>query len=79
MLQQDGEFTKELQRTLRGAMKHSMVHWNPVFDSAVPVVISFDDNYAPSGGALINSTSGMRIKIKISDIVVPRKQSKLFE
>ncbi len=45
---------KELQRTFvsnetfNGAL-------NPVFDSAVPVVISFDDNYAISGGALINS------------------------
>ncbi|CAH5864275.1 DUF4422 domain-containing protein [Klebsiella aerogenes] len=45
---------KELQRTFvtnetfNGKL-------NPVFSNAAPIVISFDDNYAISGGALINS------------------------
>ncbi len=69
-LQQDGELkVKELQRTFvsnetfNGAL-------NPVFDSAVPVVISFDDNYAVSGGALINSIVRHADKNKNYDIVV---------
>lgn len=69
-LQQDGELkVKELQRTFvsnetfNGAL-------NPVFDSAVPVVISFDDNYAISGGALINSIIRHADKNKNYDIVV---------
>ncbi|MBA7934699.1 DUF4422 domain-containing protein [Klebsiella sp. RHBSTW-00215] len=60
---------KELQRTFvtnetfNGKLK-------PVFATATPIVISFDDNYALSGGALINSIVRHSNKNSNYDIVV---------
>ncbi|MRS15078.1 DUF4422 domain-containing protein [Enterobacteriaceae bacterium RIT691] len=60
---------KELQRTFvsretfNGKLKS-------VFTSATPIVISFDDNYAMSGGALINSIVKNSDNEKNYDIVV---------
>lgn len=53
--QQDKQLKiKELQRTFVTAETFNG-KLKPVFDESVPVVISFDNNYALSGGALINS------------------------
>lgn len=42
----------------------------PVFTTGTPIVISFDNNYAVSGGALINSIVRHADKNKNYDIVV---------
>ncbi|VED48549.1 General stress protein A [Raoultella terrigena] len=60
---------KELQRTFVTSETYNG-KLEPVFTTGTPIVISFDNNYAVSGGALINSIVRHADKNKNYDIVV---------
>lgn len=60
---------KEIQRTFVSKETFNG-HLAPIFPSATPIVISFDDNYAISGAALINSIIRNAVPEKNYDIVI---------
>lgn len=60
---------KELQRTFVTKENYNG-KLSPVFSSGIPIVISFDNNYALSGGALLNSIVKHSDASKNYDVIV---------
>jgi len=69
-LKSDSVKIKEIQRTFL-MKEHYTGKIDPIYaHETVPIVISFDDNYALSGGALLNSIASYARKDKNYDIVI---------